>query len=134
MRAPPCLYQLYKKPHHGSPPFDPNQYVIEILEDIEVDEDSIEALKEAKAAGAKLALDDFILDTNSAPLLTMVDIVKVDVLALTKLQIERFAKVFLPRRLKLLAEKVETHEMYQYCKDLGYELFQGYFLSRPQIV
>ena len=116
------------------PPFDPNQYVIEILEDIEVDDELIESLKLAKEAGAKLALDDFILDTNSAPLLTMVDIVKVDVLALTKLQIERFAKVFLPRRLTLLAEKVETHEMYQFCKDLGYELFQGYFLSRPQIV
>jgi len=116
------------------PPFDPKHYVIEILEDIEVDDDLISALKAAKKAGAQLALDDFILDKNSAPLLTMVDIVKVDVLALTHEQIERFAKVFIPRNLVLLAEKVETHEMYQFCKDLGFQLFQGYFLSRPQIV
>ena len=55
-------------------------------------------------------------------------------LALSKSQIERFAKVFIPRKLILLAEKVETHEMFQYCKDLGYELFQGYFLTKPQII
>jgi EAL and modified HD-GYP domain-containing signal transduction protein len=116
------------------PPFDPNQYVIEILEDIEIDEPLIKAIQHAKKQGAKLALDDFILDHNSAPLLHFVDIVKVDVLQLTKAQIERFAKVFISRNLTLLAEKVETHEMFQFCKDLGYELFQGYFLSRPQII
>ncbi|MGK0445830.1 MAG: EAL and modified HD-GYP domain-containing signal transduction protein, partial [Bermanella sp.] len=98
------------------PPFDPEQYVIEILEDIEVDAKLIDALTHAKAKGARLALDDFILDHNSAPLLHLVDIVKIDVLALTLPQIERFAKVFIPRKLTLLAEKVETHEMYEFCK------------------
>jgi len=114
------------------PPFDPDQYVIEILEDIEVDNQLIAALQKAKEQGARLALDDFILNQNSAPLLHMVDIVKIDVLALSKSQIEQFARVFIPRKLTLLAEKVETHEMYEFCKDLGFELFQGYFLSKPQ--
>lgn len=114
------------------PPFDPDQYVIEILEDIEVDDQLIEALHKAKKQGARLALDDFILNQNSAPLLHMVDIVKIDVLALSKKQIEQFAKVFIPRKLVLLAEKVETHEMFEFCKNLGFELFQGYFLSKPQ--
>lgn len=130
----PAFINFTKKLILESPPFDPKQYVIEILEDIQVDDALIEALKTAKQLGAKLALDDFILDHNSAPLLHLVDIVKVDVLALTKQQIERFAKVFLPRKLKLLAEKIETHEMYEFCKELGYEYFQGYFLSRPQII
>ncbi len=114
------------------PPFDPKQFVIEILEDIEVDDTLIKALNHAKSQGAKLALDDFILNHNSAPLLHLVDIVKIDVLALSKTQIERFAKVFIPRGITLLAEKVETHEMYEFCKALGFKLFQGYFLSKPQ--
>lgn len=116
------------------PSFDPKQYVIEILENIEIDEPLIKAIQIAREEGAKLALDDFILDKNSTPLLSLVDIVKVDVLALSKIQIERFAKVFKPRNLVLLAEKVEDHDMYEFCKDLGFELFQGYFLSKPQIV
>jgi EAL and modified HD-GYP domain-containing signal transduction protein len=116
------------------PPFDPSQYVIEILENIEVDDELISAIQDARKEGCKLALDDFILDKNSAPLLSLVDIVKIDVLALSTAQIERFAKVFKPRKLTLLAEKVETHEMYEFCKNLGFDLFQGYFLSRPQII
>jgi EAL and modified HD-GYP domain-containing signal transduction protein len=116
------------------PPFDPKQYVIEILEDIEVDDELISAIQMARQEGSKLALDDFILDKNSVPLLALVDIVKIDVLALSKQQIERFAKVFKPRHMTLLAEKVENHEMYEFCKDLGFDLFQGYFLSKPQIV
>jgi EAL and modified HD-GYP domain-containing signal transduction protein len=116
------------------PPFDPGQYVIEILEDIEVDNELISALKDARKEGCKLALDDFILNKNSAPLLALADIVKIDVLSLSTAQIERYVKVFKRRNLTLLAEKVETHEMFQFCKDLGFHLFQGYFLSRPQIV
>ena len=128
----PAYINFTKKLILDLPSFDPEHYVIEILENIEVDNELIEALTKAKKQGSRLALDDFILDHNSAPLLHLVDIVKVDVLALTKLQIERFAKVFIPRKLTLLAEKVETHEMYEFCKGLGFELFQGYFLSKPQ--
>jgi EAL and modified HD-GYP domain-containing signal transduction protein len=116
------------------PPFDPDQYVIEILENIEVDDQLIKAIQAAKKAGSKLALDDFILDKNSVQLLSLVDIIKIDVLALNAVQIERFVKVFKPRKITLLAEKVESREMYEFCKSLGFELFQGYFLCRPQIV
>jgi EAL and modified HD-GYP domain-containing signal transduction protein len=116
------------------PPFNPSQFVIEILEDIQVDDALIKALELAKSQGSKLALDDFVLDHNSAPLLHLADIIKVDVLSLTEKQITRFAKAFIPRGMSMLAEKVETHEMFQFCKDLGFELFQGYFLSRPKII
>lgn len=130
----PAFINFTKNLIINRPSFDPANYVIEILENIEVDDELLAAIQAAKNEGSKLALDDFILDKNSAPLLSLVDIVKVDVLALSKNQIERFAKVFKPRHLTLLAEKVETHEMYEFCKELGFELFQGYFLSRPQIV
>lgn len=128
----PAYINFTKKLILELPPFDPKQFVIEILEDIEVDNALIKALNYAKSQGAKLALDDFILNHNSAPLLHLVDIVKIDVLSLSKQQIERFAKVFIPRKMTLLAEKVETHEMYEFCKGLGFEFFQGYFLSKPQ--
>jgi EAL and modified HD-GYP domain-containing signal transduction protein len=36
--------------------------------------------------------------------------------------------------VKLLAEKVETQEDYAYCKELGFDYFQGYFFCRPNIV
>jgi EAL and modified HD-GYP domain-containing signal transduction protein len=38
------------------------------------------------------------------------------------------------RRVKLVAEKVETHEVFELCKTLGFHYFQGYFLAKPQLV
>lgn len=130
----PALINFTKNLILDLPPFDPKHFIIEILEDIEVDDNLIQALTAAKKAGARLALDDFVLNHNSAPLLHLADIIKVDVLGITREQIQRYADVFLPRKMIMLAEKVETHEMFEFCKDLGYTLFQGYFLSRPQII
>ena len=130
----PALINFTRNLILNLPPFDPKRYVIEILEDIQPDATLISALEDAKKAGAKLALDDFVLNHNSAPLLHLVDMIKVDVLQLSKDQIKRYADVFVPRKILLLAEKVESHDMYEYCASLGYHYFQGYFLSRPQII
>jgi EAL and modified HD-GYP domain-containing signal transduction protein len=34
----------------------------------------------------------------------------------------------------LLAEKVESEQEFQECKDLGFELFQGYYLRKPELI
>jgi EAL and modified HD-GYP domain-containing signal transduction protein len=36
--------------------------------------------------------------------------------------------------VKLLAEKVETKEDFEYCRGLGFELFQGYFFAKPAVI
>ena len=36
--------------------------------------------------------------------------------------------------MTLLAEKVETLEEFEICRDLGFDLFQGYFLAKPEII
>jgi len=36
--------------------------------------------------------------------------------------------------IPLIAEKVETHEQFHRGRDMGYELFQGYFFCRPEMV
>jgi len=34
----------------------------------------------------------------------------------------------------LLAEKIDTQEEFRQCKEMGFHYFQGYFLSRPEIL
>ena len=34
----------------------------------------------------------------------------------------------------LLAEKVETQDDFKFCKSLGFDYFQGYFLSKPEVI
>ena len=44
------------------------------------------------------------------------------------------AQTFGPRKIRLVAEKVETHEEFRQCLAWGYTYFQGYFFSRPEML
>ena len=115
-------------------PFDKERLVLEILEDIEVDDELVQHISSLKAAGYTLALDDFEFEEKWLPLLPHVDILKVEVPALDfgKL-LEQIEKVH-RNGVLLLAEKVETEQQYRQLQGLGFDLFQGYYFSRPNVV
>jgi len=106
--------------------------VIELLEDVPPDAEVIAAAKELIAAGYKLALDDYVYSTETRPLLELATIVKVDTLGKTPGEIERLTRELQTTGVRLLAEKVETADVRDYCAGLGYDLFQGYLFSRPE--
>jgi len=108
--------------------------VVEVLEDVEPDDAIIAACQRLKNQGYILALDDFVYHENFEPLLDLADIIKVDFLLSDVAEQERLAKTMIPRGIKMLAEKVETHEVYEQAKDMGYQLFQGYFFAKPVII
>ena len=110
------------------------QAVVEVLEDVEPDEAIITACQRLKKQGYILALDDFVYHKNFEPLLELADIIKVDFLLSDVEEQERLAKTMIPRGIKMLAEKVETHEVYEHAKNMGYQLFQGYFFAKPVII
>ncbi len=62
----------------------------------------------------------------------MADIVKIDVLAMTWDEVLFTVEKCRPHPVRLLAEKVETQEVYERCIAAGFELFQGYYLGRPE--
>jgi EAL and modified HD-GYP domain-containing signal transduction protein len=45
-----------------------------------------------------------------------------------------FAKVKAITNVTILAERVETKEMFEACKAAGADLFQGYYFAKPEIV
>lgn len=117
-----------------APPFSRAQLVIEVLEDQIVDAQLLAALGQLRAQGYTIALDDFTLTSSSAQLLEYADIIKLDVLALSEIELKQHMEHLRPLGVTLLAEKIETYEMLEHCKALGFDLFQGYFLSHPQIM
>ena len=108
--------------------------VVEILEHVEPDEEIVEACRRLKNQGYILALDDFVYNKNYEPLLELADIIKVDFLLSDVEEQARLAQTFIPRGIRMLAEKVETYEVYEQAKKMGYQLFQGYFFAKPVIV
>lgn len=112
----------------------PSDIVIEVLETVEPDEQVIDACRRLKAAGYRLALDDFVDGPQYAPLIELADYIKVDVLATSPADRHGLVTRYATRKRRLLAEKVETREMMKDTVSEGYEFFQGYFFSRPTIV
>ncbi len=109
---------------------DPKDIVVELLEDIEVTPDVIKKVSKLKERGYTIALDDFIGHSGFDEILPYVDIVKVDFMLTDKAQQEKIARK-MRHCVTLLAEKVETNEVYEWAKSIGYKLFQGYFFARP---
>lgn len=119
---------------HADLPAMQQRFVLEVLEDIEPDAEVIAALQALAQKGFCIALDDFVYHERLRPLVELADIIKIDVLQLTPEQLQEHVKRIKPLGVKLLAEKVETHEQFEFCKSLGFDYFQGYFLSRPKVL
>lgn len=117
-------------------PFPPRRVVLEVLEDVAPSEEVIAALERLSQEGYALALDDYDFREELAPLLERVDYIKVDLMALGGRNLK--ASVAGLRRtrprIKLLAEKIETRAEFEHCRAIGFDYFQGFFLSRPTVV
>lgn len=111
---------------------DPDDVVIELHESIRPDPDVVAAGRALKEQGFVLALDDFEFDADSAPLLEISQIVKVDVLGKSPDDLREIKARLDPFQVHLLAEKVESEEMHKTCVDLGFSLFQGFHYLKPE--
>ena len=112
----------------------PENVVVEILENVQPTPKIVEAVRELKAEGYKIALDDFVLLPGYEPLIEMADIIKVDFRITTDPEERQKLREILPSHVRLLAEKIETEEEFHQAMAFGYVLFQGYFFCKPAIL
>ncbi len=110
----------------------PDRVVFEILEDTVPDRELIDALTSLSRSGYRFALDDYEFTNQTAPLLPHCEFVKVDLRQVSRDRIGEQLKSL--QGNKLLAEKVETRDEYDFCKALGFEYFQGYYFCKPHII
>lgn len=115
-----------------------SKFVFEILEYTKVTPEIIERVRYLHELGYRFALDDFSCDNENIEyfklLFPYVDVIKIDLLATTDLTIEAIVKKFSSLDVKLLAEKVENFEIFERCKNAGFDYFQGYFFEKPSII
>lgn len=115
-------------------PGDPTQVIPEILETVPATTSIFNSLKKLQKQGFKFALDDYIFEPERHDLLAYSSIIKVDILGVDMSVLEqRIHELRKPNRL-LLAEKVETKAVFDRCLELGFDLFQGYYLEKPTFV
>ncbi|MGL4366760.1 MAG: EAL and HDOD domain-containing protein [Brevinemataceae bacterium] len=116
----------------------PNKFVIEILETQTPTKELVTFIQELKRKGYMFALDDFIMSLDEIqywePILHEVHIIKVDVMDSSIDELKHKINILKTYKAALLAEKVETQEMFKLCHSLGFTYFQGYFFTKPVIV
>jgi EAL and modified HD-GYP domain-containing signal transduction protein len=111
----------------------PGDVVLELLETIEITDELIAACRKLKGKGYVLALDDFVAGSAAEALLPYVSFVKVDVLNTPMAEVVEVARRLKPLGVTMLAEKVESREVYEQSLAAGYTLFQGYYFCKPVI-
>jgi c-di-GMP-related signal transduction protein len=115
-------------------PLPSEQVVIEVLETVEPDEEVLAGCRRLRDQGFTLALDDYPGRYGDDALLELAAIVKLDVLANDPTELAELVDRCSAHGARLVAEKVETVEQLERCQALGFDLFQGYLLSRPALV
>ncbi len=112
----------------------PERVVVEVLEDVPADKEVTEALKEARKMGFMIALDDFSFSNQLEELVKLADIVKIDFLNMSREKVIHDIKIYRNySSIKLLAEKIETREEYEFALKAGFSYFQGFYFQKPLI-
>ncbi|MBU8920594.1 MAG: HDOD domain-containing protein [Bacteroidales bacterium] len=115
-------------------PLPPAKVVIEVLEDIEVDDQVIESVRDLRDQGFKIALDDIVDPDGKEPLLDIAWVAKVDLRQIRAAELTGCVRKLRSHGVKILAEKIETMEEYEYCAKHGFDYYQGFFLEKPKII
>ncbi|MGD9854143.1 MAG: EAL and HDOD domain-containing protein [Planctomycetaceae bacterium] len=112
----------------------PDALVLEVLEDIPIDDELLAGIRLLRERGFGIAIDDVVFDPRLAPLLDLADYIKLELPAIPPDDLPRQVEAFRRWPAKLLAEKVESDEQFERCRSLGFDLFQGFFHARPEVL
>jgi EAL and modified HD-GYP domain-containing signal transduction protein len=108
--------------------------VLEILESLDPTPELIDACRKLKAAGFRLALDDFTWKPDFDPLVELADYIKVDFVLSGPEERRDLLGRLKNVAVALVAEKIETQEEYKQACEEGFTLFQGYYFCRPALI
>lgn len=133
----PCYVKVTDKTllSENFPELPKNQFILELLGSSEVTAPLLKRLKEFGNEGYRIALSDYDPeDPKFSQLLGLVHVVKLDILRLGLDNLPDIIRKLRPYHLELLADKVETQEQFRGCLEMGFGLYQGFFLRRPEPV
>jgi len=112
----------------------PETTVLAIPESVKVSDHLMEACRELKKAGFKLALIDFAGNPWAHPLLDLVDYVKVDLTKLDASGRSSFRELLTGKSIAMVADRVDTQEDYRKAVEEGFKYFQGLYFCYPELI
>ncbi|MFA0081062.1 EAL and HDOD domain-containing protein [Vibrio breoganii] len=111
----------------------PENIVVEVLEGDSPSAELIEAIKDLHAKGYQIALDDFIPSPEWDPVIPFISIIKIDIKQYSLFDSHLFIEANKHLNIRFIAEKIEHEHQYLQALNAGFDLFQGYYLSIPEM-
>lgn len=113
-------------------------FIFSIFENIEVTERVIERVEQLYAKGYKLAINDMSLDANKmekfAPIFKALSYIKINLNESVDNSDKTMISELKAKNIKIIGAKIEDNGRYEIAKNLGCEMFQGYFFAKPHII
>jgi len=115
----------------------PEYFILEILEESIISPELIERLKFLHQKGYTFALNHYRSDQNFTQsfkeVIPFASYIKIDIRRDTKEKVIEMLAQLKHIQTKCIAEKVEDLEEYEWAKEVGFDYFEGYYFSKPQI-
>jgi EAL and modified HD-GYP domain-containing signal transduction protein len=111
----------------------PDEIVLEVVESAHADVSLFDRLAELKAAGYRVAIDDFLGTDSQRRLLELADFVKIDYRDLAS-RGPRLVAAARTGEATLIAERIETKAAFEECLELGFEQFQGHLFEKAVVL
>jgi EAL and modified HD-GYP domain-containing signal transduction protein len=111
----------------------PDRVVFEVAPELGDEPEALAAIGRLKSQGHGIAIDPFTAGDDVMPLLAMASAVKLDG-TLDRATLAEHAAAARRAGAQVVARNVDTHEVFETLKGLGFDLFQGHFLCEPKIV
>lgn len=109
--------------------------VLEILRSVEINDEIIQRCLFLKQKGYQLALSNVVqLDQRFERIMPLINIVKINITALNQNNLLNLIKNLRRWPVLLLAEKVESKEIARNCIALNFQMLQGFYFAKPEII
>ncbi|MDH5649970.1 MAG: HDOD domain-containing protein [Gammaproteobacteria bacterium] len=113
---------------------DRNQVVLELADGTEVNDELITLLNHVALRGFTLALDNYVYLNSTRQLMNAARIVKINFNSMDKEELATQVKILRTYDVKLVAERLESKQQFELARSLGFDYYQGYFLTYPNIL
>ncbi|MDD5051839.1 MAG: HDOD domain-containing protein [Sulfuricurvum sp.] len=112
--------------------------VYALLAETEIDEALITRMAELRAEGFCFALNDCIYTEENAEkyalIFSSISYIKIDMIQSDLGLLGKKIATFHNAGIEIIGTKIETHDVYELCRSIGIDHFQGYFISQPNLI
>lgn len=114
--------------------FDRKNIIIELVGHNKFSDNLLKIVKFYAQKGYKIALTGYDTDSQWDGLFPFIKLIKIDIEKINPKRLKSLESKIKDYDIKLVAEKVETRFQLQSLAEIGFDLFQGFFYHKPEII